>query len=366
LDSQDNSIEKYMENLPPTLPLVSKANLRAFFRTLDLSWIEPLIESKYSPNRRRPHLPNQPMFRSQLFKEMRQLASYRKLGSLLAENDHAWAKFLGFTKAPHHDSFSAFRKRVGSGLYKRIFNKILDQWKKFVQRLFRHNEPYRGPGTVLAIDSSFVKAYCNAKGAKKPSDTQAAWGYVRDPVTGEEKKGFGWRVHTIIDVNYGCPIAFKVMPANRQDGPQYTKLIGAARRAGFRFKAICGDAGYDTRTNTFVTIARYNAAPLIAYNRRGAPKGSKGHPYDSYLPIKRGSPLWKNLFRRRTAVERQFSQLKGQLGFNHLTLRGRKGATIHFALSLTVLLAINLVAHITGNPKLLRSVEPWRYLRNDD
>ena len=63
----------------------------------------------------------------------------------------------------------------------------------------------------------------------------------------------------------------------------------------------------------------------------------------------------------RGAVERQFSELKEQLGMAFLTLRGLERVTIHLCISLTVLLAINLVAHLTGNPELLRSIEPWRY-----
>jgi hypothetical protein len=367
LESQDPSVEKSGKNRE--LPLVSEPNILVFFTALDLTWVEPKIEAKYSGRKRRPHLPNIPMVRAQLFKEIRQIPSYRRLAKVLAENGHAWAKLLGFTKAPHHDSFSAFRKRVGSWMYVTIFRKLGNTWKKFIAKLYRKtqqkrpgDDEYTAPCSVLAIDSSFVKAYSNGRRGEKPSDPQAAWGYVRDPETGEETKGFGWRVHTVLDVSSSCPVNFKVTPANCVDSKEFTKLVGAARHAGFEFKAICADAGYDTRTNTFVTILKYKAAPIIAYNRRRAPKGSKGHRYDSYLPIPRNSKLWKQLFRKRTAVERQFSQLKEQLGFNNLTLRGRKGATIHFALSLTVLVAINLIAHTTGNRELLRSVEPWRYM----
>ncbi len=63
----------------------------------------------------------------------------------------------------------------------------------------------------------------------------------------------------------------------------------------------------------------------------------------------------------RGAVERQFSELKEQLGMQFLTLRGLERVTIHLCISLIVLLGINLVAHLTGNPELLRSIEPWRY-----
>jgi hypothetical protein len=126
------------------------------------------------------------------------------------------------------------------------------------------------------------------------------------------------------------------------------------------FNYAVADAGYDARNNYFVTIA-HHAKPIIAYNRRSKPKGTKGRRLDRELPVPRNSPEWKEKYGYRPAVERHFSELKEQLGMKFLTLRGLEGVTIHLCISLIVLLAINLVAHLTGNPELLRSIEPWRY-----
>lgn len=295
------------------------------------------------------------MIRAQLFKDLRQLKSDRKLSKVLAESNHAWAKELGFARAPHHDSFSAFRKRAGSQKYVEIFNGLLSKWKSVL------TSQGKEVGREIAVDSTGIKAYARSRRGKRCSDPDAKWGYATDPQTGKETRIFGWKLHTLLDINYGCPLAFRVTGADRADTKEFPRFVREAKAAEFPVAAIIADAGYDARSNYFITM-KHKAAPIIKYNRRGAPKGTKGHKFDYLFPIPRGSKAWNDLYRKRTAVERQFSELKEQLGIKHLTLRRLEGATIHFALSLTVLVAINLVAHLTGNPELLRSIEPWRYL----
>jgi hypothetical protein len=150
------------------------------------------------------------------------------------------------------------------------------------------------------------------------------------------------------------------LPSNLHDRIT-ARTLKRSDDAKVSYEVAVADAGYDARTNYFATI-RHKAKPVIAYNRRRKPKGTTERRLDRTLPIKRNSPEWKRYYTLRGAVERQFSELKQQLGMNDLTLRGMERVTIHLSISLIVLLAINLVAHLTGNPELLRSFEPWRYL----
>jgi hypothetical protein len=352
LEGQDSSQKKYSSIL------LSEPSARLFFETLDLKWVEPLIRAKYPKKRGRPPLPYAAQFRAHFFKDLRQIKSFRKLAKVLHENDDFWAHYLGFERAPHHDSFSAFRKRVGSELYRRVFEGIRDRLR---EELRRQGRPELG-GEEIAVDSTPVKAYSRpARGGKEPSDKDARWGFTVDKQTGKKTRFFGHKLHTALDVNYGTPIEYVVTPGNCSDSPQYPKLLNRVREAGIPFKVVAADAGYDARRNYIVTLKNF-ADPIIAFNRRRKPKGTKGRRFDQILHIKRDSEEWKEYYRRRTAVERQFSELKEQLGLTTLTLRGLEGAIIHFTISLTVLVAINLVAHLTGNPELLRSIEPWRYL----
>ena len=330
---------------------LSEPSLKLFFETLDLAWVETRVTSKYSTRKRRPPISGIPLIRAHLFKDIRQIKSYRKLQKALAEHDGLWARTLGFSRPPHHDSFSAFRSRLGSELFIAIFHEIRARLIQLKPDL----------AEIIAIDSTSVAAYARSgRGQRKSSDPDAKWGVCIDPKTGKEKHFFGYKLHTALSAKYGAPIDFRVTAGRCNDSPQYPKIIRMLSEAKIAFNVVVADRGYDARSNYFTTL-KHHAIPVIAYNRRRKPKGTTGRKLDRILPILRHSPEWDAYYTLRGAVERQFSELKEQLGLNNLTLRGLERVTIHLCLSLIVLLAINLVAHLTGNPELLRSIEPWRY-----
>jgi hypothetical protein len=345
MEGNDSSQEKYGK-IQFTEP-----SLRVFFDALDLGWIEGKIAVKYSVNKRRPPLPFLPQIRAHLFKDLRQIKSYRKLAKVLAENNGFWARLLGFKAAPHHDSFSAFRIRLGPDLFLGIFTELRNRLLELQPDL----------AELIVIDSASIPAYGRpARGGRKPSDSDAMHGICIDPKTGKKKSFFGYKLHSALSAKYGAPISFTVTPGNRSDSPQFRKLIKMLSEAQLPFEVAIADAGYDARENYLVAI-KHNAIPIIAYNRRRKPKGTTGRRLDRILPILRNSPEWDAYYRLRSSVERQFSELKEQLGMRNLTLRSLSRVTIHLCISMIVLLAINLVAHLTGNPELLRSIEPWRY-----
>lgn len=337
--------EKYANN-----PF-SEPSLRLFFDTLDLRWVEGKVASKYSQRKRRPPLPGIPQIRAHLFKDIRQIKSYRKLQKALAEHHGLWARQLGFNRVPRHQSFSAFRNRVGAELFLQIFAEIRNH-------MFKLKPDF---ADLIVVDSTSIDAYARpGRGERKSSDSDARWGIAMHPRTGKKEHFFGFKLHSAISARYGAPVAFTVTSGNRADSPQYPKLIRMLSDARIPFSVAIADAGYDARDNYVVTLSR-KATPIIAFNRRKKPRGTTGRRFDRILPVQRNSPEWKSYYNLRSSVERQFSELKEQLGMRNLTLRGITRVTIHLCISLIVLLAINLVAHLTGNPELLRSIEPWRY-----
>jgi len=330
---------------------LSEPSIQLLFENLDLAWVTERIASRYSQRKRRPPVSPEPEIRAHIFKDLRQIRSFRKLEAVLAENEGVWARRLGFERPPRHQSFSAFRKRVGSTFFNEIFYEIRKHLLQVLPDL----------ADIVVIDSSSVDAYGRpARGRRKSSDPDAKWGVRTNTRTGKIERFFGWKLHTAHAAKYGSAIDFIVTPGKNNDSPQYPKLIRMLSEAEISFNYLVADAGYDARSNYFTTIA-HHAKPIIAYNRRSKPKGTKGRRLDFELPVPRNSPEWKEKYGYRPAVERQFSELKEQLGMKFLTLRGLEGVTIHLCISLTVLLVINLVAHLTGNPELLRSVEPWKY-----
>jgi len=214
---------------------------------------------------------------------------------------------------------------------------------------------------VIVIDSTNINAYARpGRGRRRSSDPDAKWGIRINSKTGKKEPFFGDKLHTALSAKLGAPIEFTVTSGNCSDSPQFPKLIQRLVQAKVPFSVAIADAGYDARNNYFATL-KHKAKPIIAYNRRRKPKGTRGRRLDLILPIARHSPEWNRYYKLRGSVERQFSELKEQLGMRDLTLRGLARVTIHLCASLIVLLAINLVAHLTGNPELLRSIEPWRY-----
>ncbi len=330
---------------------LSEPCIELLFETLDLTWVEQIVARKYSQRKRRPRVPPIPQIRAHIFKALRQIKSFRKLEKELGENDALWARMLGFKEAPKHQSFSDFRRRVGSEVFIEVFHQIRDRILQVRPDL----------AEIIAIDSTSIQAYARSgRGSRKSSDPDAKWGIRLNPKTGKKEHFFGFKLHIALSAKYGAPLDFTVTPGRCSDSPEFPKLLRSLSEARVSFDVAVADAGYDARTNYYAAI-RCKAKPVIAFNRRRKPAGTTGRPLDRELPIRRHSKEWKRYYAMRSAVERQFSELKEQLGMPFLTLRSLTRVSIHLCTSLIVLLGINLVAHLTGNPELLRSIEPWRY-----
>jgi hypothetical protein len=65
------------------------------------------------------------------------------------------------------------------------------------------------------------------------------------------------------------------------------------------------------------------------------------------------TPEWKQIYARRTAVERVFGRLKGHRKLNSIRVRGRWKVTMHCAMALIVCQAQALA---TGTRALVRKV----------
>src|SRR6267378_1759484 len=59
-------------------------------------------------------------------------------------------------------------------------------------------------------------------------------------------------------------------------------------------------------------------------------------------PIKRGTPEWASLYKRRTAVEREFGRLKHEYGLAFLRVRGIERVRLHADLTMLGRLALAL------------------------
>ena len=226
---------------------LSEPSIQLLFEKFDLTWVEAKVAGRYSQRKRRPPLPAIPEIRAHLFKDIRQIRSFRKLEEILGENNGLWASILGFEKPPSHQSFSAFRKRMGSSLYKEIFHETC-------RRLLLLRPDL---ADIVVIDSTSVNAYAKpGRGKRKSSDPDAKWGIRINTKTGKKEPFFGFKLHAAHAAKYGPAIEFTVTGGNRSDSPQYPKLIRMLSDAKIPFNYALADAGYDARNNYLTPRSR--------------------------------------------------------------------------------------------------------------
>lgn len=327
---------------------VPTPSIVALFRALDLSAVEPLLREAYSPRRRRPPHPPIPMLRALIFQKIRQISSWRKLAKIL-EHEKEWLLVLGFTRAPCHDSFSEFTKRLGPERLRRIFLILESQLRT----------TYPGLGQRIAIDSTLVKAYSNPRRRKgSVSDPDARWG-VKKLELNRPRYVFGYKLQLSCDADFEVPLDYLVVPANRNDSRLYPQTLVRTKAAGNVVEVAIADKGYDSKRNLILSI-KHHVIPIIAYNPRRS-KDKQKRRGDYILPVKRNSLEWNRHYEKRVAIERVFSRLKEELGLCDLKLRSLERVEVHFAICLIAMTAIASTAAITGFSQLALCIEPWRY-----
>ncbi|MBX5321827.1 MAG: transposase [Candidatus Bathyarchaeia archaeon] len=122
-------------------------SLELLFDSLDLSSLWPSLLPKYSLNGWVMTLDWEAMFKALLLKEMWKIDSRRKLVKLLESNEYL-LRLCGFDRAPAHNTFSKFVKRLGSDVFERMFYELVAKIRE-----------YKEVGRIVAIDSTLLKGY---------------------------------------------------------------------------------------------------------------------------------------------------------------------------------------------------------------
>jgi transposase, IS5 family len=256
-------------------------------------------------------------------------------------------------------------------------------------------------GTHIAIDSTAIKAYEKKQPKSRSQETgHANWGAKFDTF-GNKLTWFGYKIHLAVDTQSELPMAIEVTPAHVYDGEMATPLMKeVAENRQQPFKFVMMDAGYDQLKN-YETARSYGAQAITALNHRnekeppagmnslGTPRCSMGFemaywgadgdrlkfrcPHavgkvncpngsswcsDSsygmvvkvnltddirrYSSPHRESKAWKDLYKKRTSVERCNSRFKVHLTADDIHIGGIKKVTTHVYLNAIVLLASSL------------------------
>jgi transposase len=196
-------------------------------------------------------------------------------------------------------------------------------------------------GREVAIDASDMPAYANGQryiyngGPERQthSDPDASWGH-RSAVSTRKGGGFyGYRIHAAVCAVTGLPLAWRVETARSHESMHVASLLDAVSARGFVAKTVAMDMGYDNN-RVYAECAERGAAAIIPLRR-----GQK----ERDLRIPRASDSWRSLYRRRSAVEREFGRLKHEYGLAFLRVRGIERVRLHADLTMLARLGQALI-----------------------
>jgi transposase len=202
------------------------------------------------------------------------------------------------------------------------------------------HKQYLDMGREVAIDASDMPAYANGQryiyngGPERQvySDPDGSWGH-RSAVSTRKGGGFyGYRIHAAVCAVTGLPLAWKVETARSHESMHVASLLDAVSERGFSPATVAMDMGYD-HNRIYSECADRGAAAIIPLR-----KGQK----ERDLRIPRGTDEWRSLYRRRSAVEREFGRLKHNYGLVFLRVRGIERVRLHADLTMLGRLALAL------------------------
>lgn len=241
--------------------------------------------------------------------------------------------------------------------YSRFISEQLSQHNDFVEKVLldavnvlkEHLDDF---GKILAVDSTDIHAY--SKGVKNNSEKRAT---DPDATWGSKKKNggpyfwFGYKVHMVCDATHELPVAVTVTTAKESD---YRNFIPPLERTNIKPEIVTADAGYDAGYNYEFTVDELDAIPVIDLNKRGNKKGGKtSHRTKAerrildirdFPGIARSTQEWKDVYDKRTSVERLFSRAKALRRLDNVRYRGIRKVTLHALLSTLSIVATAIVS----------------------
>lgn len=153
-------------------------------------------------------------------------------------------------------------------------------------------------GLYAAMDSSFVHTF-----SKKGELGSEGWN--------EYKKGYGFKMHLLIDTETKFPLSVKITNGLASDNTLAISLLRLGKIYIKRGGYILADKGYDDTdlVNWIAKILGDKAAIPIRKYKRGK-NYSWGARFKNFKIRAKGRCIKKSIYNRRSSVERIFSSLK--------------------------------------------------------
>lgn len=237
-----------------------------------------------------------------------------------------------------------------------------------VQSSIRNIDPEFG--AVVAGDSTDLSAHANGQRylrqggpqRQRYSDPTASWGHRGSTSTRSKGSFYGHKPHALVCVKHELPVSWVVTTGKAPEHPQLAELLEMASESGFALETVILDKGYDyapayqechsrklrlvcplhaadkLRDGHRVPICRHGRREhrwvfAGADMRRGATKWrcpvGKCRPSSIWIKldrfhtaVPRDSQRSREIYARRTAVERCWARLKEEWGLLELRVRG--------------------------------------------
>jgi transposase, IS5 family len=240
-------------------------------------------------------------------------------------------------------------------------------------------------GKDVAIDASDLPAYANGHPLKhdgterKFSDSEASWGYRSGVSTRGKGLFYGYKIHAAVDVATDLPLAWTIRPANTSEYHIAMPLINRTLARGFKISTAIMDKGYDSH-EIHHRCMNQGIAPIIPLKETQNVKRGAGEPPHCVhgewtfagADFKRQATKWRcptgecqpasmwrkanrlhplipreskrhrDLYRKRSSVEREFGRLKHEWSLLPLRVRGIDRVALHADLTILTRLSCAL------------------------
>ena len=279
------------------------------------------------------------------------------------------------------------------------------QWAlyRFTRKLRKHREPLEscidrvietlrgrnpGLGEDVCLDSTDLPGYANgqryvSKGGRlreRFSDPDASWGH-RSAVSTRRGGGFyGYKLHLAACSKTGLPLAWEARTARDSDAAVAPLVLERLTKRGFKPQTAAMDKGYDLTmvyracdSNGVLPVVPLRETPGVKAGQHLPPSCKHGEwayagtdhrrrrskwrcptrqcrPRSTWVQARRLHPLiprhtrrWGQLYRARSAVEREFGRLKHRFALSPLRVRNLERVQLHTDLCLLTRLTVALL-----------------------
>jgi hypothetical protein len=174
------------------------------------------------------------------------------------------------------------------GIYQKVFIDLVK--KAYKKGLIK--------GKYVAMDSSFVNTF-----SKRQELGSETWN--------DFKRGYGFKLHLLIDCETKFPIALIVTNGLASDNTLAIPLLKKARSWLQKCGYVVADKGYDDGDIVNWIVKELNAkAGIPIKDTYKGKKGDKGGNFFNWQLKAKGRSIKKSIYNRRATVERFFSVIK--------------------------------------------------------